>query len=146
MLTIDTNILLYKSGAEHPLKAPCTRVLDLVADGTFEAMTTPEAIQEFAHVYARRRGRQAAVERAIEYAALLAPLRSSELEHLEVGLQLWADNEQLDAFDSVLAAVALDTKYSTVVSADRAFASVPGITHVFPDDDGIASLLTKVGR
>ena len=104
-------------------------------------MTTPEAIQEFAHIYALRRGRRAAVQRATEYAVLLAPLRLSEPEHLEAGLQLWVDNEQLGAFDAVLAAVALDTKYATIVSADRAFASVPGLTHVFPDDDGVASLI-----
>ena len=141
MLTIDTNILMYKSGDDHPLKEPCTRIISLIADGTLEAMTTPETIQEFAHVYARRRGRRAAVDRAIEYAELLAPLRLSEPEHLEAGLRLWVDNEQLGAFDAVLAAVALDTKQATVVSADRVFASIPGITHVFPDEAGVASLI-----
>ena len=143
MLTIDTNVLMYKSGGDHRLKAPCTQILALIAEGQLEATTTPEAIQEFAHIFARRRGRRAAVERATEYAVLLAPLRLSEPEHLEAGLQLWADNEQLGAFDAVLAAVALDTQSATIVSADRAFASVPGITHVFPDDAGVASL-TKV--
>lgn len=141
MLTIDTNVLIYKSGGDHPLKAPCTRIMALIAGGQFEAMTTPEAIQEFAHIYARRRGRRTAMQLATEYADLLAPLRVSEVEHLEAGLQLWADNENLGAFDAVLAAVALDTKYATIVSADRAFASVPGLTHVFPDEAGIASLI-----
>ena len=141
MLTIDTNVLMYKSGGDHPLKAPCTRIISLIAEERIEAMTTPEAIQEFAHIYALRRGRRAAVQRATEYAVLLAPLRLSEPEHLEAGLQLWVDNEQLGAFNAVLAAVALDTKYATIVSADRAFASVPGLTHVFPDDDGVASLI-----
>lgn len=141
MLTIDTNILMYKSGGDHPLRAPCGRIMALIADGTLDAMTTPEAIQEFAHIYARRRGRRAAVQRAIEYAELLGPLRLTEPEQLELGLQLWAEHDQLGAFDAVLAAVALDTKCATVVSADRAFASIPGITHVFPDAEGIASLL-----
>lgn len=141
MLTIDTNILMYDAGDDHPLRAPCQQIIRLIADGDLEAMTTPEAIQEFAHIYARRRGRRAAVQRATEYAELLAPLRLSEPEHLESGLQLWADNEELGAFDAILAAVALDTKYATIVSADRAFASVPGLTHVYPDHHGVASLL-----
>lgn len=140
MLTIDTNILVYASGGEHSLREPCRQIIGLIMEGHLEAMTTPEVIQEFAHVHSKRRARAATVAQAHEFAALLAPLRLSEPEHLEVGLQLWADNEQLGAFDSVLAAVALDTKYATVVSADRAFASVPGITHVFPDEAGIASL------
>ena len=141
MLTIDTNILLYTSGDDHPLKAPCTRIFDLIANGKLDAMTTPEVIREFAHIYARRRGREAAKQRAVEYAVLLSPLRVSAPEHPETGLDLWADNEQLGAFDAILAAVALDTKYATVVSADRAFATIEGITHVFPDDEGIASLI-----
>lgn len=141
MLTIDTNILMYKSGDDHPLKRPCTQIIALIAEGKLQAMTTPEAIQEFAHIFARRRGRRAAAQRAAEYAELLAPLLLSEAEHLETGLQLWSDNEQLGAFDAVLAAVALDTKYATVVSADRAFAAVPGLRHVYPDADGVASLV-----
>lgn len=117
MLTIDTNVMMYDSGDEHPLREPCARIIALIAEGRLEAMTTPEAIQEFAYIYARRRGRQAAVRIANQYVELLG------------------------AFDAILAAVALDTKYATVVSADRAFATIPGITHVFPDAEGIASLI-----
>lgn len=141
VLTIDTNVLMYDAGDDHPLRAPSQRIIQLIADGELQAMTTPEAIQEFAYIFARRRGRRAAVRLAAEYAELLAPLRLTEAEHLETGLQLWSDNEQLGAFDAVLAAVALDTKYATIVSADRAFAAVPGLTHVYPDADGVASLV-----
>lgn len=141
MLLIDTNVLMYKSGADHVLKDPCTQIISLIAEGTLRAVTTPEALQEFAHIYARRRGRPAAAERAIEYATLLAPLRLTEAEHLEQGLALWHAHKELGAFDAVLAAVALDTKYATIVSADRAFAVVPGLKHVYPDAQGVASLL-----
>lgn len=138
---IDTNVLMYASGGNHPLKAPCDKIILAIADDDLVATTTPEAIQEYAHIFARRRGRRAAVERATEFATLLAPLLPTEHEHLAAGLQLWADNEQLGAFDAIFAAVALDTKYATIVSADRAFTSVPGLNHVFPDVEGVASLL-----
>ena len=141
MLLIDTNVLMYKSGAEHPLKEPCTQVMSLIAEGRLKAMTTPEAIQEFAHIYGRRRDRQSAAQRAVEFAEVLAPLRMTEAEHLEVGLALWQEHEELGAFDAVLAAVALDTKHATIVSADRAFGVVPGLTHVYPDAEGIRSLI-----
>lgn len=132
---------MYTSGDDHALKAPCTQIMALVAEGKLEAVTTPEAIQEFAHVFARRRGRRAAFERATAYATLLAPLRVSQPGHLEVGLQIWSDNEHLGAFDAVLAAIALDTNYQTLVSADRAFDSIPGLNVVYPDATGVASLV-----
>lgn len=142
VLLIDTNVLMYASGPEHPLREPSVRIITLIGERRLEATSTTEAIQEFAHIFARRRGRLASRQQSMTYAALLAPLRVAEQEHLEAGLRLWADNEQLGAFDAVLAAVALDTKYATIVSADRAFASVTGLNHVFPDDDGVASLLS----
>lgn len=47
----------------------------------------------------------------------------------------------LGAFDAVLCAVALESGADAPVSADRAFAAVPGLHHVVPDADGVAQLL-----
>lgn len=141
MLLIDTNVLMYASGGDHPLRDPSKHIIAQISEGRLKAMTTPEAIQEFAHIFGRRRGRRAATQLAMEFATLLAPLRMTEAEHIEQGLALWQEHEELGAFDAVLAAVALDTKYTTIVSADRAFAVVPGLRHVYPDTEGITSLL-----
>jgi len=45
--------------------------------------------------------------------------------------KLWASADML-AFDAVLAAVALARGAEALVSADRAFASVPGLTWIDP--------------
>lgn len=141
MLLIDTNVLAYDAGGEHPLKAPCREILAMVMSGRLVATTTPEVIQEFAHISARKRLRNEAAAAAVRYAVLLAPLRPTEVHHLEAGLALWRQHAGLGCFDAVLAAVALDFKDATVVSADSAFAAVPGLRHVYPNADGVARLL-----
>ncbi len=75
--------------------------------GASVATTTVEVIQEFAHVFARRRDRGDASRLARAWAALLAPLISTTRDDLEQGLTLYERNPRLGAFDAVLAAAAL---------------------------------------
>ncbi len=57
MILLDTSVLVYAVGGEHPLREPCRRVVNEIGAGRLAATTTVEVIQEFAHVRARRRGR-----------------------------------------------------------------------------------------
>lgn len=125
MILLDTTVLVYAVGSEHPLRAPCRRLLIAHRDGFIEATTTVEVIQEFAHVYARRRTRPAAVVLARAYAAAF-PLLRAEPDDLTDGLTLYEQIVSLGAFDAVLAAVARRRHVQALVSADRAFENVPG--------------------
>ncbi len=143
MIVLDTTVLVYAKGAAHPLRDPCRRLIDAIARGKLEATSTVEVIQEFVHVRAQRRGRSDAVQLGGDYADLLAPLLAVDGEHLRRGLSLFEHNERLGAFDSVLAATAIDVDASAFVSADGAFAHVPGLPHVSPDDAGVTKLLEE---
>ncbi|MBJ7470647.1 MAG: type II toxin-antitoxin system VapC family toxin [Solirubrobacteraceae bacterium] len=145
MIVLDTTVLVYAVGADHPLRAPCQELVRAIADGEITATTTVEVIQEFAHVRARRRDRADAALHAADFADLLSPLIEVRESTLRAGLRRFADARQVGAFDAVLASAAADASHAevgTVVSADRAFAELPGIRHVFPDADGIAALLS----
>lgn len=141
MIVLDTTVLVYAKGADHPLRDPCRSLIDAIAQGALQASTTVEAIQEFVHVRAQRRTREDAAALGRDYADLLAPLLAVEGDHLRNGLLLFQRHERLGAFDAVLAATALDMGAIAFVSADNAFGSVPGLPHVFPDDTGIKALL-----
>jgi uncharacterized protein len=141
MILLDTTVLVYAMGDAHPLRDPCREVVAAVTHGRLEATTTVEVIQEFVHVRARRRERSDAVERAFDYVTLLAPLLRPDERDLLDGLALFERQETLGAFDSVLAATALNAGVETLVSADSSFARVPRLAHVVPDRDGVASLL-----
>ena len=143
MIVLDTTVLVYAKGAGHALRAPCRRLVAAVADGSIEATTTVEVIQEFAHVRARRYDAAEAAGLAREYAELLAPLLFVSPEHLDRGLTMFERSGSLGAFDSVLAAAALDAGAHRLVSADRAFATVADLSHTFPDGAGVAELLDE---
>ena len=93
------------------------------------------------HVRAQRRERSDAVALGNDYAELLTPLLTTTGEHLRRGLSLFERIERPGAFDAVLAATALDSGATALVSADAAFASIPGLTHIIPDQAGVAKLL-----
>lgn len=143
MIVLDTTVLVYAKGAEHPLREPCRQLVAAIADGVVQATTSVEVIQELVHVRARRRGRQEAAEVGRDYAELLSPLLSVTREHLQEGLRLFERTDRLGAFDAVLAAAAAASGASALVSADGAFAGAGQIKHVMPDLAGVASLLER---
>lgn len=131
MIVLDTTILAYAVGDAHALRTPCRRLLTAHGEGRIEATTTIEVIQEFAHIRARRRTRSDAVTLARHYLSAFAVLAATA-DDLDRGLALFERLPGLGAFDSVLAAVALDRGAEALVSADRAFASVPNLRWIDP--------------
>jgi uncharacterized protein len=142
VIVFDTTVLLYAKGADHPLRDPARRLIAAVTDGEIEATTTAEVIQEFVHVRTRRRGRADAVALGGDYADLLSPLLTVTAEQLHRGLEIFARCERLGAFDAVLAAAAMSRGADALVSADAAFGTVPALTHISPDEDGVTKLLS----
>ncbi len=140
MIVLDTTILAYAVGDAHPLRDPCRRVLTAHGEGRIEATTTIGVIQEFAHIRARRRTRTDAVTLARHYLSAFAVLvaTSDDLDH---GLSLFDHHPALGAFDAVLAAVALERGAEALVSADRAFASVPNLRWVDPATPALRRLI-----
>ena len=141
MIVLDTTVLVYATGADHPLHDPCLRLLREVADGSLAATTTVEVLQEFAHVRARRRGRGDAVGLASQFADLLSPLLVVEESDLRHGLALYERSTKMGCFDAVLAATAIARGAHALVSADSAFAEAEGLMVVQPTELGVARLV-----
>lgn len=140
MIVVDTTVLVYAVGAEHPLREPCRALIGAISTRQLSATTTVEALQEFTHVRARRRDREDATRLARDYLDLLAPLLIVGEVDLREGLRLYARGKRLGAFDAVLAATASRADATALVSADMAFAEAD-IAHVVPDVLGVAGLL-----
>ncbi len=143
MIVLDTTVLVYSVGSDHPLRAPCRSLIEAIGDGGIAATTTVEVIQEFAHVRARRRDRADARTLASAFVDLLSPLTLVDADDLSRGMDLFVADDQLGAFDAVLAAAVIERDHLTaLVSADRAFGSIPGLVHVDPNDpDALATVL-----
>ncbi len=141
MIVLDTTVLVYAVGADHPLREPCQRLIRAIADGTILATTTIEVIQVFAHVRARRRDRKDAAGLARDYIELLSPLLIVEETDLREGLRLFEAGTGSGSFDAVLAAAAHAAGAEALVSADTGFSRIPAIRHVVPNVDGVRGLL-----
>ncbi len=142
MILLDTTVLVYATGLDHPLRGPCRELVAAIADGDVRATTTVEAIQEFVHVRSRRRDRREASEIGTDYAELLAPLLSPGQDDLRAGLAIFARTPRLGAFDAVLAATGLNAGVTALVSADASFEAVQGLEHVVPDAAGVTKLIS----
>jgi uncharacterized protein len=140
VIVVDTTVLVYAVGAEHPFREPCRRIVEQIREQRVTATTTVEVLQEFAHVRARRRNRSDAAAAAGEFLELLSPLLVVEERHLRTGLVLYQRSPRLGAFDAVLAAAALYVEADALVSANASFADVPELRHVVPDAPGVEAL------
>lgn len=100
MIVLDTTILVYAAGRDHPLVGPCRELVDAVGAGDVRATTTVEVLQEFAHVRSRRRSRSDAAELTRHFATLLGPALALQDADLESGLELYTLHDRLGAFDA----------------------------------------------
>lgn len=141
MIVLDTTVLRYAKGADHPYREPCRELVAAVRAGQLPATTTVEVIQEFVWGKAARRGRSAAVELARDYLDLLAPLLPVGDSAAREALRLFERHQSLGSFDAMLAAAAMEAGTEALVSADAAFGEIRGLRHVIPDHAGVARLL-----
>ena len=141
MIVLDTTVLVYAAGSEHPLREPARALVAAIAEGRVEATTTVEVIQEFVHVRARRRGRGDAAARGRELLRLLGPLLAPGEADLAMALGLFEQHEKLGMFDAVLAATTMLSGADALVSADQAFADVRGLTHLDPASHELRQLI-----
>lgn len=72
MILIDSNVLMYAAGADHPNKARAVTLLKRVAGGDAEAAIDAEVLQEILHRYTAL-GRRADAQRVYELARTLFP-------------------------------------------------------------------------
>lgn len=135
MILLDTTVLVYAVGEDHPLAAPCNELMSAVALGEVRATTTVGVLQEFAHVRARRHGRLDASVMAERFGGMLAPLAGAGDDDVGPAMRIFRETPGLGAYDAVLAAVALALRMP-LASADRAFAGIAELRVHDPADPG----------
>lgn len=126
---IDTAVVLHAVGAEHPLKDPCRRVL---TEPSLEICASVEMIQEVVFHRMRVGDRIAAVREAEQWAQACR-LYPFDHEVLAVALSL-IERHGTGGRDAVHAATALVHGIPEIVSHDKAFDGIEGLTRIDPRD------------
>jgi predicted nucleic acid-binding protein len=125
---VDANVPMYAVGAEHPLKRPCLAVLRAIAGGDIAAVTDSEVHQEILHRYSALgdRGRAVEVSRLfLEAVPDVLPVTKADVER---AAELMLAHPALPVRDAVHAAVMLRATVQRVITADRHFDLIAGIS------------------
>jgi predicted nucleic acid-binding protein len=131
-ILVDTAVFVYARGTEHPYRAPCRRIVAAVAQGDLELQASTEMVQEFAHLLRRRDHPPEQVRAEALDVAETCVLHAVEPEDLRRALDLLVNCPTLHVRDAVHAATALRRGLDVILSPDRAFDAVPGLTRLDP--------------
>jgi len=130
---IDANIPIYVAGTDHPLREPCTRVMELVAELPHLFLTDAEVMQELLHRYVSIRrwdlGRIALTGFSTAMSGRIEAMLSSDVD----AAALLADKHvRLSARDLIHATIMRRLNCERIVSTDGDFDGIEGIERLDP--------------
>jgi predicted nucleic acid-binding protein len=129
---IDANIPLYSAGAPHPYADPCKTILRFAADNKDRFVSSAEVTQELLNVGIRRRDLERARLMIASLEASCGLVESISANDVRIALEF--DLPRLSARDRIDLAVMQRLECAHIVTTDRAFDGLPGITRVDPGD------------
>ena len=131
---VDTAVIMYASGTDHPMREPSRRLLEAAVHGRIDAMTSAEVIQEIHHRFValgdRTRG-AAMAEAALDIFAPVLPVTDAVMRRMT---DLVVEFKGLSARDLVHVATCAESRIDIIVSPDRGFDDVVGLARVDPLD------------
>jgi predicted nucleic acid-binding protein len=131
-LFIDTSVVMYAAGEEHPFRSPCVAVLDRISSGSVAAVTSSEVIQEIVHRYLSVRRPDMAIrvaELSMDLFAPVVPITHALMRRVP---DLMARYPDLQARDLVHVATCIHEGIIEIVSTDRGFDQVAEIRRIDP--------------
>ncbi|MGH3872189.1 MAG: type II toxin-antitoxin system VapC family toxin [Pseudonocardiaceae bacterium] len=130
---IDTSVIMYAGGAEHPHRAACRRVLERVADRSIDAVTSTEVVQEILHRFAHGR-RETGQRMARSVLDLFDDLIPVDLQSIGGAVGFYTGYPHLSARDVLHVATCVSSGISEIVSVDGGFDAVAEVRRIEPAD------------
>jgi len=125
---------MYAAGQDHPLRAPCARIIERFRDGEMEGAISAEVVQEVLHRFVAIRQFElgAALARdALDLFAPVLPITHAVMDRMPALVERYP---ALAACDLVHVATCLEHGISTIISPDRGFDAVSEIRRLAPED------------
>jgi predicted nucleic acid-binding protein len=130
MILVDSNVIMYAGGSEHPHKAPAVAFLGRVAAGKVEAAIDAETLQEILHRYQSQR-RWSGGTAVYAFARSLFPdvLPVTGLV-MDIAKKLLDVDPTISGRDAVHAAVVSAYKLDGICTFDRDFDRIRGCKRI----------------
>lgn len=133
MILLDSNVLMYAAGSDHPHKAPSVGLLERVARGEVEAFVDAEVLQEILHRY-RALGRWKEGREVYDLARrIIRAVIPITAEMVDEARGLLDRHSRLTARDALHAAACLQAGSGMICSYDQDFDDVEGLHRVAPE-------------
>ena len=131
---IDANVPIYAAGGDHPLKEPSIEILSLAVRHPRAFLTDAEVLQELLHRYLALRLWRLEGKLAFETFAgsMQGHIEAIHAEDVERAARLADEHPGLSARDLVHLAVMHRLEVTHIVTADRTFDQVTGVTRLDP--------------
>lgn len=130
MILIDSNVPMYLVGADHPHKADARRLLEAAIASRERLVTDAEVLQEILHRYVaieRREAIQAAFDAVL---GIVDEVLGITLADAERAKAIVLGRMRLSARDALHAAVMERAGIERIMSFDRGFDGLPGVTRL----------------
>ena len=131
-LFLDTAIFMYAGGAEHPLRVPCGAILRQIDEGSLDATTSVEVVQEILHRFLAVRRPEVGTAMARQVLDAFAPFLPMTHGLMRRVPSLVEAYPALSARDAVHVATCIGEGIDTIVSPDRGFDQVREIRRLDP--------------
>lgn len=131
MILVDSNVPMYLVGAEHPHKVDARRLLERAIAENRRLVTDTEVLQEILHRYVaidRRDAIQPCFEVVLEVVDEVLPI---DLDTIQKAREIVIGHPDLTARDAVHLAVMREHGIEEILTFDRHFDGLPGITRLF---------------
>lgn len=129
---VDTAVLMYASGPDHPLRASCRAVILRIGAGSLLASTSVEVLQEILHRFVSIRRPERGIAMARDAMDLLGPILPVTHQVMTRVPTLIERYPGLATRDLVHVATCLEEAIDTIVTTDVALGRVAEVRCVHP--------------
>lgn len=131
---VDTNIVMYAAGADHPYRRPCQASLDLIVNERLPAVVSCEVHQEILHRYLSLGLPDEAQQVSINLEILVPITLPVTMADIDLARKLIQRYPTLKARDLIHVAVMLQNDVSRILSTDAHFDQVSEVQRIDPRD------------
>lgn len=131
---VDTSVLMYAAGGEHPLREPCRTIVAGIGRRSISAVTSIEVVQEILHRYlsiGRAAGGIALAEQTMDLFAPVLPITHALMRRVPEIAQRYPG---LSARDLIHVATCIHEGITEILSTDRGFDSVQEVRRIPPEE------------
>jgi predicted nucleic acid-binding protein len=129
---LDTAVVMYAAGGDHPMRDACRRIIDRISDGSLDAATSAEVIQEILHRFlsiGRPESGATLVERTQDLMAPVLPITHALMRRVPL---LAGRYPFLAARDVVHIATCIHEGITDIITPDRGFDQVTELRRIDP--------------